>query len=110
MAEYIERSAVLQNKTTMTEYDEGGWDAPVSVVRVTDIEAIPASDVEPVRHGRWIEEKNQTLLPVEFDDAGEPVLHDYVIYHCDQCGRMESEKEPYCHCGAKMDAEVSGNG
>lgn len=51
MAEYIERSAVLQNKTTMTEYDEGGWDAPVSVVRVEDIEAIPAADVVPVYRG-----------------------------------------------------------
>ena len=53
MAEYIERSVVLLQQTTMTEYDEGGWDAPVRVVRVADIEAIPAADVAPVVHGRW---------------------------------------------------------
>lgn len=24
-------------------------------------------------------------------------------YTCSICGRTEKEKEPYCHCGAKMD-------
>lgn len=58
---------------------------------------------DAMKYGRWIEEKKQTLIPVEFDDAGEPVLHDYVVYRCDQCGRTTGKKEPYCHCGAKMD-------
>ena len=48
MAEYIEREAALQKKTTMTEYDEGGWGVKVSVVRTEDIKAIPAADVAPV--------------------------------------------------------------
>jgi len=48
MAEYIEREAVLQKKTRMTEYDEGGWGANVSVVRIEDINAIPAADVVEV--------------------------------------------------------------
>lgn len=24
------------------------------------------------------------------------------IYRCSKCGRVESEKEPFCHCGADM--------
>ena len=48
MAEYIEREAVLQKKTRMTEYDEGGWGMNVSVVRMEDINAIPAADVVEV--------------------------------------------------------------
>lgn len=92
MTEYIERSAVLQNKTTMTEYDEGGWDAPVSVVRVEDIEAIPAADVAPVVHGRW-----------EYDHWCE--------FKCSVCGAWSKSepyrgKENYCpNCGAKMDGD-----
>lgn len=67
----------------------------------------PAADVAEVVHGRWLEEKRQTLLPVEYDDAGEPILHDYVVYRCYRCGRTCKQKEPYCHCGAKM--EDGGN-
>lgn len=63
----------------------------------------PAADVSEVVHGRWLEEKRQTLLPVEYDDAGEPILHDYVVYRCYRCGRTCKQKEPYCHCGAKME-------
>lgn len=44
----------------------------------------PDADVAPVVHGRWLEEKRQTLLPVEYDDVGKPILHDYVVYRCDQ--------------------------
>lgn len=25
-----------------------------------------------------------------------------LTYECSRCGRTSSEKEPYCHCGAKM--------
>ena len=67
----------------------------------------PAADVSEVVHGRWLEEKRQTLLHVEYDDAGEPLLHDYVVYRCYRCGRTCKQKEPYCHCGAKM--EDGGN-
>ena len=67
----------------------------------------PAADVSEVVHGRWLEEKRQTLLPVEYDDAGEPILHDYVVYRCYRCGRTCKQKEAYCHCGAKM--EDGGN-
>lgn len=60
------------------------------------ISAAPAVDAEPVRHGRWIEH-------LQYDDEG----YLYICYACSECGRIELyEKEPYCHCGAKMDLEV----
>lgn len=53
-------------------------------------------------HGHWIEEHKQTLIPVEYDDNGEPILHDFTVYVCSICGRQENSKEPYCNCGARM--------
>ena len=52
---------------------------------------LPAADVEPVRHGRWINENFYT--------------------HCSACGKMaiydkygQEFESDYCpHCGAKMD-------
>lgn len=66
------------------------------------INDVPIVDVQEVRHGKW--------LPIKawFDD-------DYSIeseneryqtsWKCSLCGRIELIKEPYCHCGAKMDLE-----
>lgn len=58
------------------------------------LEAIPAADVEPVRHGEW-------RLVRRMAACGE--------YECSVCGRIETfgcfnkpENNPYCHCGAKM--------
>ena len=53
---------------------------------------IPAADVAPVVHGRWVKE-------VYVDPYGA----DWTRYHCSLCGRVEIKKEPYCNCGAKMD-------
>ena len=55
----------------------------------------PTADVEPVRHGRWIEKQEKDTF------AG------YLYsYECSECGRVKQRKEPYCsNCGAKMDLE-----
>ena len=57
------------------------------------IEELPASDVVPVRHRRWIEKQEKDTF------AG------YLYsYECSECGRVKQRKEPYCpNCGAKMD-------
>lgn len=55
------------------------------------INAIPAADVAPVVHGRWI----------SFLDGDHIMPERY--YRCSRCGRVESRRQPYCHCGAKMD-------
>ena len=55
------------------------------------IEAIQPADVAPVRHGQWI----------SFLDGDHIMPERY--YRCSRCGRVESSRQPYCHCGAKMD-------
>lgn len=47
-------------------------------------------DIAIVRHGRWI----------SFLDGDHIMPERY--YRCSECGRIERRKEPYCHCGAKM--------
>ena len=56
---------------------------------------IPTADVAPVRHGRWEQVKSWSTK---------------AKYRCSVCGReimsaakVNIEKYPYCHCGAKMD-------
>ena len=43
-------------------------------------------------HGKWIEVGS-------YDEDG---YYD-VEYKCSECDRFECTKQPYCHCGAKMD-------
>lgn len=113
MTDYIKRDALLEaRELAICAYENAGvFNADAIRNRLKPLlDAVadtPAADVAPVAHGRWLEEKRQTLLPVEYDDAGEPILHDYVVYRCDRCGRICKQKEPYCHCGAKM--EDGGN-
>lgn len=59
------------------------------------VQFAPAVEAEPVRHGRWV--------PVSLIDHKGRVLMEQ--YKCSECGRMEDNKQPYCHCGAKMDAK-----
>lgn len=51
----------------------------------------PTIEAEPVRYGRWI----------SFLDGDHIMPERY--YRCSECGRIERRKEPYCHCGVKMD-------
>lgn len=90
MIEYIEREALLKK---LQEHDL------CLCVSESDIREIPAADVAPVVHGRWI-----------YDGGDEYVDH----YHCDKCrteidlcNEVYTEPKPnYCKsCGAKMDKE-----
>ena len=59
---------------------------------------LPSVDVVPVRHGTWL-----------------PIVSYNNTYKCSECGRllvditdglkMVAKNYPYCHCGAKMDAQ-----
>lgn len=98
MAEYIDREQVLSmsycaNKPT--------WDNPYldpkSVVNVDDIEALPVADVQEIKHGEWLP-NYETFTDCNGFES-EPIQTDWV---CSVCGRQESRKEPYCHCGALM--------
>ena len=56
-----------------------------------ELRDVPAADVVPVVHGKWI----------SFLDGDHIMPERY--YRCSRCGRVESRRQPYCHCGAKMD-------
>lgn len=66
-----------------------GWNSLYSI-----LQQAPVVDAEPVQHGRWI--------PVTKN------LFSNAYYKCSVCGCKEKENGwPYCHCGAKMDADVA---
>lgn len=92
MAEYIDREEVINLLWLFAD------ESCCSIV--SDIENLPAADVAPVRHGRWLPEIE------EFDDDPAVGIRGGFAqtgWKCSACGRHEPEKEPYCNCGAKMD-------
>ena len=86
MAEYIEREAILKEAESRIM-----WGASAAAVYEL-IRAIPAADVAPVRHGRWIEKEKYSFG---------------IMYDCSLCeDRILDNGHPwnYCpNCGAKMD-------
>ena len=54
---------------------------------------IPSSDVQPVKHGRWIWDSNAPH-------------REHGAYKCSNCGCHSDFEENYCYnCGARMDGE-----
>ena len=88
--------------------EEPGWalhgmalDMAISALR-----PVSREQVEKVWRGKWIKELRQTYIPVEYDEQGEVILHDFVVYHCSICGRENTKEEPFCNCGAPMTDEA----
>lgn len=93
MSDYISRDAVLNSRLVIEVYDANedivDWGVSFDVIK-----AIPAADVAPVVHGRWIERT----------DGGEGLV-------CENCraGYTVYDETPFCpNCGARMDDEKSG--
>ena len=82
MAEYIEREALV--KRLKKEECDCEW--------LWTILCVPASDVEPVKHGHWIE------------------CNYGLTFECSECKYpTEYNLTDYCpNCGAKMDGENNG--
>ena len=64
---------------------------------VTIVKFAPTADVVEVKHGEWLEHEEM------FYDGEFHSEYPMKVYKCSSCGRVELDKEPYCHCGAKMD-------
>ena len=80
MDEYIERGAVIDLITRRYENPE---------ICTQEINSIPAADVAPVVHGRWIEYQ----IP--------PII---CCSNCDWATGIEEKNFQHCpNCGAKMD-------
>lgn len=101
MAEYIDREALLQEIRTQKDAAKTNYPKQHFVVGdVLDcICRAQAADVAPVVHGEWI----------RYDASYWRYSHSgaYPVnrrrFKCSVCGRTVSRKEPYCHCGARMD-------
>lgn len=100
MSEYIEKEALRQFPIRRDHYDKENGDEHFifGIEAVLEYaENLPAADVAPVVHGRWEQIKEWATK---------------AKYRCSVCGReimsavkVNIEKYPYCHCGAKMDLE-----
>ena len=88
MAEYIEREEAKEAVKFVPWCD---WKAVGNC-----LDELPAVDVVPVKHGRWV---NMTIAIVD------------TVGSCTNCGKeavWRSRNKPYSicpHCGAKMDLE-----
>ena len=87
MAEYITKKAAIKAvENAPIELFQSEWEEIEEAIN-----AVPAADVVPVVHGKWI-----SFL------GGDHIMPER-YYRCSRCGRVESRRQPYCHCGAKMD-------
>lgn len=94
MAEYIDRTALLA-ELALNDYPWTDLDDAYNA-----IQAMPAADVAPVDHGRWVQERE---IESHFLGSG-------TSFHCSACGRKAGHNQVkayhYCpRCGAKMDKD-----
>lgn len=100
MAEYIERESVekfiMNGLNNSDVYERFGHDA---IKIIAEVHYMPAADVAPVRHGRWVEKEKYTFG---------------IMYDCSLCeNRILDNGHPwnYCpNCGARMDGGESDDG
>ena len=94
--EFIEREKALEKVIEVKHHDpELSGVVLHRYIKEIDLKDIPAADVVPVVHGRWIEK----------------TAHDRRQYfECSNCGKQENKhtaiRGGFCwNCGAKMDKE-----
>ena len=96
-----------QVKKEQSKYENNGYDEWLNGIllvldkAIDEIEDAPTVDAVEVVHGRW-EQVQRWATKAK--------------YRCSVCGReimsavkVNIEKYPYCHCGAKMDGDGNGN-
>ena len=92
MTDYISRDEVLEH----SEYTENFN----LVVPVRFIKAMKAADVQPVKHGRWIDIYEYCKV-LDLRPTG---LQEY--YWCSECDKAEKKTSDFCpNCGARMKQE-----
>ena len=104
MAEYIEREELMKFPIRRNHYDKehGNEHFIYGIETVLEYaENLPAADVAPVRHGRWLtwEEQFPGSTPKKTSRLG---------VFCDKCHNHADNRTDYCpNCGAKMDEVVN---
>lgn len=112
MPRYIDADEFIALYKIMANDDRNKKAAPISWSHafeevIDDAEEMPTADVEPVRHGQWIECDYKRLehgMIETYPNAG---------YACSVCRTGFDKKKmtykQYCpHCGAKMDGDNNG--
>lgn len=106
MAEYIKRDAAIReieqinpvDYGAMWDYEAHHWAGECLRDCKEAIDSIPAADVAPVVHGRWVTHYR----------SGTTVAEGYVSTCCDMWNNRKSD---YCpNCGAKMDGKRKDGG
>ena len=85
---------------------DGDWCRSCVINSVLEkVRGIPAADVAPVVHGRWIGVDSSFWKPTHSSDI--PVFRK--TYRCSECRRRTAIAENYCpNCGAYMMGENNG--
>ena len=98
MVEYIEKKKVI-NVLTAAGVADSDKRRRTWARAICKVDGISASDVAPVVHGEWVEEKYQTISV----SKGRTINNTKNC--CSVCGNSNGRvKTSYCpHCGAKMD-------
>jgi hypothetical protein len=87
MKEYIERETYRNRLADLESWCQD-LRKPGLKQALEMFDEVPAADVTPVVHGRWVH-------------------HDDGVVTCSECGNAESSDSYYCrYCGAKMDGGV----
>ena len=99
MAEYIDRKVAIERFQKIKESGVSFNDAIYLDGVMAVLENIPASDVAPVVHGKWV--GYDASYYRYYTEGAYPV--NLIRYKCSVCGSSVPKRKPYCHCGAKMD-------
>ena len=122
MAEYIDREALYEKAYWHGGHPDVGNPFPdgVDAIDIKDVDAIPAADVVPVRHGRWLLEANKDKVNCRWNVTAEcsnccdekkeiwagffPNVPDWLARDTALIDAKSVKLSNYCpNCGAKMD-------
>lgn len=94
MPEYIEREKIIFNILGLTIVDPAV--AAYADAVVHQVQSVPAADVAPVRHGRWVDRI------VDENEVIQPWMERYYCSECLEGGNQSWFK--FCpNCGCRMD-------
>ena len=87
---------------SMEAYKQVRWERDLAVEQLASYGVGFAEEKElaEVKHGEWIKTIEM------FYDGDFHSEYPRTCYRCSVCKIIETEKYPYCHCGAKMDGGV----
>lgn len=90
MSDYISREALIDRlNKNLSACNHGTFSEMCYADAIETVKHLPAADVEPVRHGRWVD-----------------IWGNYTCSECQYMWEDSGYKTPFCpNCGSKMDLE-----